>query len=223
MNKSFYNDKCEIANYKLGKSINKTGSHGKIYKIDDDKLLKRFMVPWDKYDLDMFKRYMELELDNFYKIYELLYNKKNKLSGYTMEYCHNTDIDIVNMDTEYLLDSFDKIVKSSDKLASMGIVIDDLVPTNLIYESDKMVVIDIDNYYVNDTISTDNIKTVNRHKLKLLLYNMLKASLYDLYWKDYLKRYLDNLEELYNTGNITDVMKTLSKYKRPYDYLNKTR
>lgn len=221
--KKFFNENYEEINYKLARPINKTGSHGKIYKIDDDKLLKKFIVPWDKYDTRMFKRYMELDLDNFYKIYDLLYDKHGKLSGYTMKYYQDKHIDIVDKESDYLLDNFSKIIESSDKLASKGIVIYDLVPTNLIYGEDRITVIDVDNYYAVDNLDESEIKDKNRYKLKLLLYNMLKASLYDLYWHDYLKKYLDNLEELYSLGDMDTIMKTLSKYKSPYDYLNKTR
>lgn len=217
----YFNKEDEIIKFNNSFPFNNNGSHAKIYRLGDDACLKKFRYAWDVYDLKMFKEYMKMELNNYYKIYDLLYNKYGRLSGYTMKHYDNKIDNVIDMPSEYITDNFNNISKDISTLSNNGIIVKDLIPSNLIYGDNKITVIDIDQYKLDKDMDKDTLNRVNEINLCVCLYRLLKSNLLNGYVDDNLAKYLNNLDSLFDEKKINVMTKKLSKYKYPIDYFSK--
>ena len=91
------------------------GSIGTIYKISDNMCLKKF-DDWALQHLitgiDELEIIKKLKLSNIYEVYDFLYNSSNEFAGYTMKYYKKDDIDMLTVDTFFILDNFISIYNS---------------------------------------------------------------------------------------------------------------
>ena len=221
MNFKGYNDKGETVDYTTCSYFKKRGSHAVIYKIDDETCLKKFYIPWDKYDLTMFKKYLELELKNFYEIKELLFNQNGKFKGYLMKYYHDLDDNVIGMSSDYVITNYNNILASMDKLGDAKIMVDDLIPTNFIYDLDTITVIDIDNYKYMQDSDIDTIKNINKEMLLKAMKQLFRSNVMTYYTDDQLANYLFNIDLLFADKDMHTVTKKLARYKYPIDYIRK--
>ncbi len=220
MIRKYYNESGKEVAFKTGLAC-ANGSHAKIYRIGEDRLLKRFVVPWDKYDLNMFWEYLKLDLSNFYKIYELLKNKNGKLAAYIMQEYRNAFDDIIDLPTEYFITNFENIKSSMDKLGSKHIVVDDFIPSNMIYGAKEITVIDVDNYKQDKNISTKEVTKHNEYHLCNAFYRLFRANLIAEYYRDGLNDYTRELNNLFSEMNVSSITKKLENTKYPVEYLER--
>ena len=193
------------------------GGFGNIYKLDSNKCFKYFYIPF-KYDIEAFKKIMSLELDNFYKIYTLLYDQKNDFKGYIMKYYEHMDIDIMTIPIDYVLDNFNILYKSFNKISDNYIYVCDVDERNVVIDGNKIIMIDIDLYYLSSKLYKDDIIKHNN----VALYTLFSRLLYTSLGKNHLslnndKMIIDNLFSLDN--GVNSISKKLKKYKYPIDYV----
>ena len=217
----YYNEFEQPIIYNTGRPINH-GSHAKIYRLDDETCLKIFTYPWDIYDKEMFKRYMGMNLDNFYKIFGLLYNKNERIKGYTMSSCENTVDDILAMPTDYLITNFDGIFRSVAKLSDANIEIDDMIPSNLILGDNTITAIDIDGSRIRD-MDKQMLYEFNKIKVCVCLLRLFKATLMQRKYNDVYSNGINRINELFYPMNYDVISKKLIKYHYPIDYLMDTK
>ena len=99
----YYNKEGKEVEYSLEEKINKVGNYGNIYKVAEDngiclKELKETEIrPLTIFDdaptvisENIFKYFKNFNNPNFCKLYELLYDKNNKVAAYTMQYYKST-------------------------------------------------------------------------------------------------------------------------------------
>ena len=129
------------------------GGFGNIYKLDNNKCFKYFYIPF-KYDIEAIKKIMSLELENFYKIYTLLYDQKNDFKGYIMKYYEHMDIDIMTMPIDYLLDNFSILYNSFKKISD-----------NYIYVCDEVTLIKNECYITIDAIKIKKRLNIFNNKI----------------------------------------------------------
>lgn len=223
MKQEFYNQDGKKVCYSCDKLIGK-GAQGKIYKIDNDKCLKHYYTGSScfRYDVDIFNKIMELDLDNFYKIYELLFEVNGLFKGYVMKYYEKNKIDILTMPVDYTIDNFLKLYDSVKKLSDASILVNDLGIGNVILNDKYITVIDVDLYSFKYSILNSEIFDVNSY----ILYKLFIS----LYWNSYCKHHL-SLEYEYDRDMIKNlfmfdedkesVCRKLSRYKYPIDYLRR--
>ena len=125
----------------------KKGIGTKVYKTSDSECLKIFTNPFD--DLDMFKTLAKLDVDNFYKITKLLYDKDNNFIAYTAKFYQKEDIDILTMPIDYTIENMKRLYIVSDMLSDNKIEIEDLHHENVILNSKDIIIIDADRYVSN--------------------------------------------------------------------------
>ena len=214
-----YDKLGNIVSYNIDKVMAR-GSHAKVYRISDNVCLKKFNILPYKYDTEMFKRFMELDLANFYKIYELYYNKKGKIDGYTMEYYQDSVDNIIDIPTEYILDNFSTILNSINRLSNEGIQVNDLIPINFIYGKDKITVIDIDNYKLKKDCDKGELTVKNELALLKVIHELLLANLVGYYGSDdNIGKYIRVTEDLFKSDKFSEISKKLVRYKYPIDYM----
>ena len=189
------------------------GLYGVVYKIGKDKCLKHITND-SRSNSEVIEEIMKLDLESFYKIYKLLYDRDGYFSGYTMKYYDGEDIDILLMPTDYTLDNFAKMERDIKKISEKNIFVDDLHTENVILNRNELIVIDVDNYTfsTNENLLNSNITEV---------YRLFK----ELYIESMIKNYSETVDELRvirqlfkSNNNIYDELKG---YKYPIDYIKK--
>ena len=159
----------------------------------------------------------DLKLDNFYEIKDLLYDKNNLFIGYIMKYYENMNIDILTMPVDYTLDNLYFLRKSINILSDNNILAGDLRYDNVILNEDKIIVIDADEYILNNFYSFEKLRDSN-----LFFLNTLFTSIYTESCKIYHNDIdLNKINYLFNMSDSNNIHKSLKKYKYPIDYLKK--
>lgn len=212
----FYNSSNEEVDYHLLSKIG-GGSYGSVYKLSEFECIKIFRDVDTGIDPNIIDFINNLGLDNFYKIYSLLFNKSNDLRGYTMKYYLPSSTSILLKDVSYTLDNFFAIYNSINILSDNQIFIPDLHTDNVILGNNEITIIDIDIYARAVLFDYDRLKYRNNRALFYLFKELYLEGLYSYgIYTDYDIKVIDNL---FN-GNITSNIKVLKKYKYPIDYIN---
>lgn len=196
------------------------GEYGIIYKASSDSCVKIFENIYQKYDLNCLKTIQTLSLESFYKIIEFLYHINGTFAGYLMTYYKSEEIDILTMPVEYTIENLKVLLEDIKTLSRNHIYAKDLGSHNVILNSNRIIVIDIDLYTFKHDIPTYNIYVSN----KAIVFNIFKG-LYD--WSYYYYQHKEDIEnirtstkEFFQSFNFDSVAKTLTKYKYPIDYLS---
>lgn len=215
-----YNEKNDKVIYKVGVPFNR-GNYGIIYKITDDKCFKYFYLGNVAEMLDVMKDIRDLDLDNFYKIYDFLFDNNGDFCGYTMKYYQDNNIDIMTMPMDYTIDNLRRIANSVKKLSDNQISVIDLKEHNIIMDENNITVIDVDLYTrsncSHDYLSEINIDALYRMFINLCYYTLSKKHFTTIDDTTY-------LTELFNYKEDVDTLcKKLAKYKYPIDYIYECR
>lgn len=223
MNYTFYDKSGNYyKTYQLDNEFNK-GKYGQIYQINDDILLKIFVNYPNNTNFELtFKTIMNMNLENFYQIYQMLYNNNGQFVGYTMKLYKEEEIDILTMPIDYTLDNLKKISNSIKLLTNNNILINDMRCDNSICNNNDIIVIDIDLYQKINKSTYIDIDYKNNSSLLHLFKGLYYRSLciyHDAINSDNL--ILDSIFDKDNT--VDDICKKLAKYKYPIDYLSERR
>ena len=93
-----------------------TGSTSNVYKINDNRCIKVLNNKYD-FNIEILDTIKNMQLENYYKIYNYLYNKNKKIKGYEIEYYKKSNINILNTSSEYTTYNFIRLYKSILKLS----------------------------------------------------------------------------------------------------------
>ena len=223
MEKTFYDKEGNPKTYTYGNEINH-GDFGNIYMINNETCIKIFKRLSSFISEAAICKIKDLNLSNYYKIYDVLYDELKKLIGYTMKYYENGKIDILVTPTDYLITSFLGIYHSMEKINDAEICISDLRLCNVIMTDEGMVVIDVDGYFPDQ---------MPNQKDERFLYN--KKRVYELFkdvfyfgTKDRHKQFNRGLDDtaygIFEMDQSPDeICKKLTKFKYPIDYLKRCR
>lgn len=127
------------------------------------------------------------------------------------------------MSTSYTLDNLYTIYSSMKKLAENYICVDDLHKNNVILQNNKIVIIDIDLYYRFLNSSIQDILSKNVYNLNPLFHSLFLDCLTNISAKDRFEMVtrIGNLFIMDSRYGIEPVVRKLSKYKYPIDYLRR--
>ena len=188
------------------------GEYGYIYKLDDNTCLKLFSDNFF-FDDTVLRVIKSMKLNNFYEIYDLLYDCYKNFCGYTMKYYPSEDINIVDMPTSYTLDNLYGLYKSFERLSDNCIVAYDCYNNNIIINNSGLTVIDVDLFYREANKRRENYYNL-MDLFKILYHNELRKLGYPMEDREKI------LDSLFNEKkDITQVEKKLIKYKYPIDYI----
>ena len=200
------------------------GSYGQVYKLNEKECLKWFLDNEDDDvidDMDVFYELISLDIDNFYKIYKLLYSDIGTVEGYVMKYYSKDIDDILGMDMDYMLDSFNRLYETIKIISDKGINMCDMHPKNFILNKDGIVIIDADNYFRDK-----GYFLLNSNKKRLYnAFSELLGSILDKYYKKDLgwrknRECFNEIYRLFSIDNSPSIINSkVRSYKRPIDYL----
>ena len=186
----YYNNNGKEVNFTTTSMINNTGCFGNIYKVaeDDNVCLKEIkdvdlstLTIFDSIPTvigeDIFNYFRDFNDPNFCKLYDLLYNKDNKVVAYTMKYYKVAIDNILSMPVDYLVDNFSAIYDAMDRLAKDLVLVVDLHNRNMVLTSDNIVLVDFDKYRREEGMSYDVRLDINTSALYYAFSRMLNDAL----------------------------------------------
>lgn len=130
------------------------GNNGTVYHMGDGKCLKIYRSSaW--VNVDTLKIIKDMEFNNYYKIYDMLYDKDSKFKGMIMKYYPQEEVNVLMMEKDYLLDNVNGLGKDILSLIKKGIFIVDLNIDNTIINRDGITVVDTDLYIYREDYDRD--------------------------------------------------------------------
>lgn len=200
--------------------ISDIGSQGLIYKWNDE-CIKFYYSEQPRcikiHTKKNFEFYKWLNLENYCKLHEEFYREPNlkKIGAYTMEYYEPSDISLLDMPIEYIIENFEIQYRNSMILAENKISTHDLHEKNIIIGDNNMTVIDFDSYYKENILSYRSVLRKNT----IILLNLMKK----LYLLELKKRNLNNQNNAKIIENLFSFNEDpVKKLKRELHGINKS-
>lgn len=200
------------------------GTCGKIYLLDNNRCLKLYDEECaKKMEKDIFSLLKIYKLDNYYVLYDLVYDENKSNIGYISKYYRPSETNLLLMPMEYIVYNYNRIYESLMILTNNGVLAKDLYYKNVIIGDDKMTVIDADSY-VYEKCDYEVLKSRNLSYLSYLfkgLYQDEAAKLGINLELD--KTAYNKVMETFYTGDLTpDVLsKKLSTYNKGIDLIKR--
>lgn len=218
-----YDEKGEIVRIDRGNLI-ASGSKADIYRIDNGKCIKQFRCSKRKVAVDVLKFFRDNYLSNFLKICDILYDDKDRVSAYTaLEYI-SSEVDLLTLSSDYLIDNLSGIVESIRRISDRLITVMDMNIWNTVVNDNEIMVIDVDGYTVsNDDGLRDKIYNLNIDAVKNLFINLYDDSLVRYHSTEGLSSGSMAIDDLFSLLDKDTVYKKLSRCRYPIDYLMQNR
>ena len=203
-----------------GRKVFDSGSYGIIYDNLDGTLTK--VIRFNTVDPYSIIKIKELELNNFYKVFDILtFNngKKEYLRAYKMNNIKRDNTKLLNSNMDYFINNI-KIIMDSLKILSNNYIISyDLHNRNLIINNEGMTVIDCDLYKHDTSYSKESIYRHNIDELKRTIFEQL----YEEMRKDILLSLFKNhkLIELFKENDLEIILNKVSNSSSVLEYLKK--
>lgn len=200
-----------------------SGMYGRVYKTSDLKCLKLYRRGIEL-DPDTNILIKNLELDNFCKIYKILFDEKGRYKGNLMEYYQKEKVDVLTLPSEYLLDNLRGLATSVLKLLDNKVFISDMNLDNAIINENEIRVIDTDLYVRREEYKDDVLYRYGVSSLQGLMLSIYLDSLRKYHSSS---RIVDDeiaIERLFETPfDVNHTSKKLVRCKYPIDYVMKCR
>lgn len=130
------------------------GNNGTVYQMDNDKCLKIYRSSaW--VNVDTLKIIKDMKFNNYYKIYDMLYDKDSNFKGMIMKYYRQEEVNVLMMEKDYLLDNVNGLGRDILSLIEKGIFIVDLNIDNTIINRNGITVVDADLYIYREDYDRD--------------------------------------------------------------------
>ena len=203
-----------------GKKVFDSGSYGIIYDNLDGTLTK--VIRFNTVDPYSIIKIKELELNNFYKVFDILtFNngEKEYLRAYKMNNIKRDNTKLLNSNMDYFINNI-KIIMDSLKILSNNYIISyDLHNRNLIINNEGMTVIDCDLYKHDTSYSKESIYRHNIDELKRTIFEELHEEMR----KDILLSLFKNhkLIELFKENDLETILNKVSNSSSVLEYLKK--
>lgn len=201
------------------------GQCGEIYHYDSDKCVKIYYTDCSyncRISKNIYEQLKDIDSDYLIKFYELFYSDPflEHISGYLTKYYQSENFDFFEKSIDYNLYIMNELLKLFKKLSYNNIITSDVKKSNIIYNNEKIIIIDPDLFY-----QYSDLEICKRENYKNLIY--LFKSIYrdefrnlDINYKGFNPfQYLDDLFDFEPNEQIVDnLSKKLKKYKYPKDY-----
>ncbi len=203
-----------------GRKVFDSGSYGIIYDNLDDTLTK--VIRFNTIDPYSIIKIKELELNNFYKVFDILtFNngEKEYLRAYKMNNIKRDNTKLLNSNMDYFINNI-KIIMDSLKILSNNYIISyDLHNRNLIINNEGMTVIDCDLYKHDTSYSKESIYRHNIDELKRTIFEELHEEMR----KDILLSLFKNhkLIELFKENDLDNILDLVSSSNSIREYIKK--
>ena len=161
------------------------GMCARVYK-KDDKVLKVYKdgCPYIYHlSKSVFEKIKKLDLNNivklddYYHFFNFYLEYKLPMDAYTMEYIEKDNVNLLECDKDYILDTINELEKTIILLSKNKIEVNDLHHTNMIFNSKGATLIDLDTYHINKIESYRKLLLENKRKLLECLKECIKNSI----------------------------------------------
>ena len=214
MYKAFFDeDHKEILIYQ-GRGIIGDGINGVVYQLNPEKCLKHIINVFNTTEATL-KELMKLDLESYYKIYRLLYDRHNEFCGYIMKYYEGREIDVMTTPIDYILDNLFRMYRDIIKLSDKKILTRDIHSENIVLTDDGIIIIDADNYVISPYEILDrNLESIFELVKSICIDAMLK-------YHTITTEELITIRRLFNSRDKDYIYNELKSYKYPIDYVRK--
>lgn len=198
------------------------GNNGTVYQIDNDKCLKIYRSSaW--VNVDTLKIIKDMKFNNYYKIYDMLYDKDSNFKGMIMKYYPQEEVNVLMMEKDYLLDNVNGLGRDILSLIEKGIFIVDLNIDNTIINRNGITVVDADLYIYREDYDRDLLGRMGYATFRSLVKSIIIDSIsMDKSMEDVniYKAIVENL--VGNPFDTKSMEKKLVRYKYPMEYIKRS-
>lgn len=198
------------------------GNNGTVYQMGDDKCLKIYRSSsW--VNVDTLKIIKDMEFNNYYKIYDMLYDKDSKFKGMVMKYYPQEEVNVLMMEKDYLLDNVNGLGKDILSLVEKGIFIIDLNIDNTIINRSGITVVDTDLYIYREDYDRDLLNRMGFATFRSLVKSIIIDSISMNDPLEDVSKYKTVVERLVDNPFDTKSMeKKLVRCKYPIEYIKRS-
>lgn len=204
-----------------GKKIG-NGNNGTVYQMSDGKCLKIYRSSaW--VNVDTLKIIKDMKFNNYYKIYDMLYDKDSNFKGMIMKYYPQEEVNVLMMEKNYLLDNVNGLGRDILSLIEKGIFIVDLNIDNTIINRNGITVIDADLYIYREDYDRDLLGRMGYATFRSLVKSIIVDSIsMDKSMEDVniYKAIVENL--VGNPFDTKSMEKKLVRCKYPMEYIKRS-
>lgn len=198
------------------------GNNGTVYQMDNDKCLKIYRSSaW--VNVDTLKIIKDMKFNNYYKIYDMLYDKDSNFKGMIMKYYRQEEVNVLMMEKDYLLDNVNGLGRDILSLIEKGIFIVDLNIDNTIINRNGITVIDADLYIYREDYDRDLLGRMGYATFRSLVKSIIIDSIsMDKSMEDVniYKAIVENL--VGNPFDTKSMEKKLVRCKYPMEYIKRS-
>lgn len=198
------------------------GNNGTVYQIDNDKCLKIYRSSaW--VNVDTLKIIKDMKFNNYYKIYDMLYDKDSNFKGMIMKYYPQEEVNVLMMEKYYLLDNVNGLGRDILSLIEKGIFIVDLNIDNTIINRNGITVVDADLYIYREDYDRDLLGRMGYATFRSLVKSIIIDSIsMDKSMEDVniYKAIVENL--VGNPFDTKSMEKKLVRCKYPMEYIKRS-
>lgn len=198
------------------------GNNGTVYQIDNDKCLKIYRSSaW--VNVDTLKIIKDMKFNNYYKIYDMLYDKDSNFKGMIMKYYPQEEVNVLMMEKDYLLDNVNGLGRDILSLIEKGIFIVDLNIDNTIINRNGITVVDTDLYIYREDYDRDLLGRMGYATFRSLVKSIIIDSIsMDKSMEDVniYKAIVENL--VGNPFDTKSMEKKLVRCKYPMEYIKRS-
>ncbi len=198
------------------------GNNGTVYQMDNDKCLKIYRSSaW--VNVDTLKIIKDMKFNNYYKIYDMLYDKDSNFKGMIMKYYRQEEVNVLMMEKDYLLDNVNGLGRDILSLIEKGIFIVDLNIDNTIINRNGITVVDADLYIYREDYDRDLLGRMGYATFRSLVKSIIIDSIsMDKSMEDVniYKAIVENL--VGNPFDTKSMEKKLVRCKYPMEYIKRS-
>lgn len=198
------------------------GNNGTVYQMDNDKCLKIYRSSaW--VNVDTLKIIKDMKFNNYYKIYDMLYDKDSNFKGMIMKYYPQEEVNVLMMEKDYLLDNVNGLGRDILSLIEKGIFIVDLNIDNTIINRNGITVVDADLYIYREDYDRDLLGRMGYATFRSLVKSIIIDSIsMDKSMEDVniYKAIVENL--VGNPFDTKSMEKKLVRCKYPMEYIKRS-
>lgn len=198
------------------------GNNGTVYQMDNDKCLKIYRSSaW--VNVDTLKIIKDMKFNNYYKIYDMLYDKDSNFKGMIMKYYPQEEVNVLMMEKDYLLDNVNGLGRDILSLIEKGIFIVDLNIDNTIINRNGITVVDTDLYIYREDYDRDLLGRMGYATFRSLVKSIIIDSIsMDKPMEDVniYKAIVENL--VGNPFDTKSMEKKLVRCKYPIEYIKRS-
>lgn len=200
------------------------GTNGKVYLIENNKCLKVYNEGIaSKLDKDIFMLLKAYKLDNYYDLYNLIYDENKNNVGYISKYYKTSENNLLLMPIEYIIENYAKMYNSSMILANNKVITKDLYYGNIIIGDNQMTIIDADSY-IFDNCDYARLRSRNLSYLAYVFVGLFQDNSSKL-GIELVKNTnaFDRVKEIFYEGDLTPktLSRKLSSYHSGIDLIRK--